>query len=175
MKTRTYISLRYNAIYRRWTKNGNTKLRNRTCVDCNKRTSVRNIECSSSMELHSVYPIRRKETVHKQVHVLFLLILVLLQGRPKLQNKMYMKYTVHTFIIYNTVACFPCAGMVEAWSLESGTQQKENEFLCKVCNSSRAGATCLPSLPLAPGRGHVTATCVLGDVTRPSRVGFQRL
>jgi hypothetical protein len=46
-----------------------------------------------------------------------------------------------------TVACFANAGTVEARSLESGTQQKENEVLCEVCISSRAGASCLPSLP----------------------------
>jgi hypothetical protein len=28
----------------------------------------------------------------------------------------------------------------------------------RVCNSSRAGASCLPSLPLAPGRGRVTCS-----------------
>jgi hypothetical protein len=74
----------------------------------------------------------------------------------------------------SSVACFANVGTVEAWSLESGMQQKESELLCKVCNSSRAGVSCLPSLPLAPGCGHVTTTCVLGDFTRPSRVGLER-
>jgi hypothetical protein len=56
----------------------------------------------------------------------------------------------------NILACFANTGTGEARSLESGTQEKENELLCEVCNSSRAGASSLPSLPLAPGRGRVT-------------------
>jgi hypothetical protein len=37
-----------------------------------------------------------------------------------------------------TVACFANARTVEARSLESGTQQKENELLCKVYNSRKS-------------------------------------
>jgi hypothetical protein len=44
------------------------------------------------------------------------------------------------------VACFPRAGAVEARSLESGTQQKENELLCKARNSRKSSHASLVAM-----------------------------
>jgi hypothetical protein len=46
------------------------------------------------------------DSARKQVHVIS--PLTLLQGRPKIRNEMYMKYTVNTFIIYNTTLITGC-------------------------------------------------------------------
>jgi hypothetical protein len=64
--------------------------------------------------------------------------------------------------LYN-VACFPCAGTVEMRSLESGTQQKENELLCKARNSRKRSHASPSSLVATQHRGkaslwHLVAT-----------------
>jgi hypothetical protein len=53
----------------------------------------------------------------------------------------------------NIVACFANAGTVEARSIESGTQQKENELLCNECATvaelARLASPPFPSLRVA--------------------------